>query len=88
MQPPNAIAPNPTGSTNPFAKPAITQAPSPFSTAPVSSNPTGSTNPFRQSAFVNQSTGMGWQNSASGTIGGLSSNQVETLPVFPRPGMS
>ena len=24
---------------------------------------TGSTNPFRQSAFVNQNTGVGWQNS-------------------------
>jgi phosphatidylinositol-binding clathrin assembly protein len=87
MQQPPSIAPQPTGNTNPFAKPAAPQAPNPFGTAPVSMNPTGSTNPFRQSAFVNQNTGVGWQNSAQGTIGGISSNQVDTLPVFPRPGM-
>jgi hypothetical protein len=88
MQPPNPIGSQTTGSTNPFSKPPVSQAPNPFSAAPVASNPTGSTNPFRQSAFVNQNTGMGWQNSAAGTIGGMSSNQVETVPVFPRPGMS
>jgi hypothetical protein len=87
IQQPSSIAPQPTGSTNPFAKPAAPQAPNPFGIAPVSMNPTGSTNPFRQSAFVNQNTGVGWQNSAQGTIGGISSNQVDTLPVFPRPGM-
>jgi len=46
-------------------------------------NPTGSTNPFRQSAFVNQQTGQGWQ-ASQGTMGGL--EQLETIPVFPRPG--
>jgi phosphatidylinositol-binding clathrin assembly protein len=84
----NPIAPQPTGSTNPFAKPAVSQAPNTFAPAPMVANPTGSTNPFRQSAFVNQSTGTGWQNSTQGTIGGMSSNQVDTVPVFPRPGMS
>jgi phosphatidylinositol-binding clathrin assembly protein len=87
MQPPNHIVPQATGSTNPFAKAPASQAPNPFSAAPVSSNPTGSTNPFRQSAFVNQNTGVGWQNTAQGTIGGTLSNQVDTVPVFPRPGM-
>jgi phosphatidylinositol-binding clathrin assembly protein len=88
VQQPPSIIPQPTGSTNPFAKPpAVSQAPNPFGAAPVSVTPTGSTNPFRQSAFVNQNTGVGWQNSAQGTIGGISGNQVDTVPVFPRPGM-
>jgi hypothetical protein len=80
--------------TNPFA----TGGPSPFgqaqaagqgqfAQAPVVSQATGSTNPFRQSSFVNPTTGAGWQNSGQGTIGGMASNQVETVPVFPRPGM-
>jgi hypothetical protein len=87
--------------TNPFAKPAAggqqqqqqqqqaQQGGSPFATQVqvMMMQATGSTNPFRQSAFVNPSTGLGWQNSAQGTIGGLPSNQVETVPVFPRPGM-
>jgi hypothetical protein len=46
--------------------------------------PTGSTNPFRQGAFVNHNTGMGWQNHQQPIGGGL--DQLETVPVFPRPG--
>jgi len=80
--------------TNPFATAgpspfAQSQAggPGPFAQAPVVSQATGSTNPFRQSSFVNPNTGAGWQTSAQGTIGGMASNQVDTVPVFPRPGM-
>jgi hypothetical protein len=47
---------------------------------------TGSTNPFRQSAFVNNQTGQGWQNSNAGTIGGMNMDAVPTTNVFPRPG--
>ncbi|KAK0730377.1 ANTH domain-containing protein [Lasiosphaeris hirsuta] len=47
------------------------------------SQPTGSTNPFRQGAFVNHATGMGWQAHQQPIGGGL--DQVETIPVFPRP---
>ena len=45
--------------------------------------PTGTTNPFRQGAFVNHNTGLGWQNHQQPIGGGL--DQVETVPVFPRP---
>ena len=69
--------------TNPFAR----SAPQSLSQTPIASplvaNPTGSTNPFRQSMFVNQQTGQGWQ-ANQGTMGGL--EQLETIPVFPRPG--
>ncbi|KAF2022044.1 ANTH-domain-containing protein [Aaosphaeria arxii CBS 175.79] len=80
------LQPTPTG-TNPFAR----------NTSPIQ-NPmspqggltvhaTGSTNPFRQSAFVNQQTGQGWQNSGNqGTLGGMSIDSVPTSNVFPRPG--
>ena len=80
-------------SSSPFS--AQQQSPlagSPFSTqspaaASLLANPTGSTNPFRQSTFVNQATGQGWQSSGTqGTIGGLSSDTLPTVPVFPRPG--
>lgn len=71
--------------TNPFARSA------PPSAAPVRSPSmlqpmvTGSTNPFRQSQFINQQTGRGWQNSGQqGTMGGF--EQLQTVPVFPRPG--
>ena len=67
--------------TNPFAK---TRSPPP-ATALVA-NVTGSTNPFRQSAFVNQQTGQGWQHSAQGTFSGYDMDNVNTTPVFPRPG--
>ncbi|EME49569.1 hypothetical protein DOTSEDRAFT_68373 [Dothistroma septosporum NZE10] len=71
--------------TNPFARNAIpshqTAAPT---TSPLQVQPTGSTNPFRQSMFVNQQTGQGWQHSQQTTMGGL--ENLETVPVFPRPG--
>lgn len=79
---PAAIQPQRTG-TNPFAKnrPANTAS-------PLTTNVTGSTNPFRQSAFVNQETGQGWQHSNQGTFSGFNVNNVDTVPVFPRPGHS
>lgn len=78
------LQPTPTG-TNPFARNASPQN----ATSPpggLSVHATGSTNPFRQSAFVNQQTGQGWQNTTGGTIGGISMDQVPTQSVFPRPG--
>lgn len=69
--------------TNPFAKNRPSAS---VSGAFVATNATGSTNPFRQSAFVNQQTGQGWQNNYQGTLSGFNINQVETVPVFPRPG--
>ncbi|KAG0158965.1 hypothetical protein PDIDSM_6485 [Penicillium digitatum] len=89
-QPPQAqpIQPQRTG-TNPFARasPAPQQGLQPPAAAPLRPNPTGSTNPFRQSQFINQQTGQGWQNSGqSGTMGGL--EQLDTVQVFPRPGMT
>ncbi|WPG97468.1 Hypothetical protein R9X50_00024400 [Acrodontium crateriforme] len=82
-QQPQLLQAQPTG-TNPFAR-----DPSPASQPPLQANalqvqPTGSTNPFRQSMFVNQQTGQGWQNTQQATMGGL--EQLETIPVFPRPG--
>ncbi|KAF7549668.1 hypothetical protein G7Z17_g6243 [Cylindrodendrum hubeiense] len=44
---------------------------------------TGSTNPFRHGAFVNHTTGTGWQHNQGPIGGGL--DQLETVPVFPRP---
>ncbi|KAI4855239.1 ANTH-domain-containing protein, partial [Aureobasidium sp. EXF-8846] len=74
----------PTG-TNPFAKhsPQISQPTgqaAPFLTPAA----TGSTNPFRQSMFVNQQTGQGWQNTPQASMGGW--EQLDTVPIFPRPG--
>lgn len=79
------LQPAPTG-TNPFARnPSPAAPPSAMpAPAPLVSNPTGSTNPFRQAAFVNQQTGQGWQAGPQATMGGL--EQLETVPVFPRPG--
>jgi phosphatidylinositol-binding clathrin assembly protein len=77
---PPALQPQRTG-TNPFAK-SVSATP----TSAINTNITGSTNPFRQSAFVNQQTGQGWQHSSQGTFSGFDVNQVDTLPVFPRPG--
>ena len=82
------LLPSPTG-TNPFARNTSPQnATSPPGSGGLTVNATGSTNPFRQSAFVNQTTGMGWQNgnNAGGTIGGMSLDAVPTQSVFPRPG--
>ncbi|KNG82985.1 ENTH domain protein [Aspergillus nomiae NRRL 13137] len=84
------LQPQRTG-TNPFARsssvpPQQTQGLQPPAPAPLRPNPTGSTNPFRQSAFVNQQTGQGWHvGGQQGTMGGY--EQLETVPVFPRPGM-
>ncbi len=89
------LLPQRTG-TNPFARnrspamntnPAEQQQPGP---APLLATATGSTNPFRQSQFVNQHTGLGWQNvpGSQGTFGGYDVNRVETVPIFPRPGAS
>ncbi|PWY91208.1 ENTH domain protein [Aspergillus heteromorphus CBS 117.55] len=78
--------------TNPFARassvpPQQSQGLQPPAAAPLRPNPTGSTNPFRQSAFVNQQTGQGWHTSGQqGTMGGL--EQLDTMQVFPRPGLS
>lgn len=78
------LTPHRTG-TNPFARSTPTgQSQSPFALAsPLVANPTGSTNPFRQSTFVNQQTGQGWQ-AGQGKMGGF--EQLDTVPVFPRPG--
>lgn len=70
----------PTG-TNPFARNFSPTQPT-ASTLQVQA--TGSTNPFRQSAFVNQQTGQGWQTTPQATMGGL--ENLDTIPVFPRPG--
>lgn len=78
---PQPLQPTRTG-TNPFARSAPqSQSQAPL-TSPLVPNQTG-TNPFRQSAFINQQTGQGWQ-ATQGTMGGL--EQLETIPVFPRPG--
>jgi hypothetical protein len=86
----------PTG-TNPFAKnfgqPLVQQPQQPqqqqaeqqpMAIGGLVPQPTGTTNPFRQGAFVNHNTGMGWQNHQQPIGGGL--DQLETVPVFPRPG--
>ncbi|ERT01735.1 ENTH domain protein [Sporothrix schenckii 1099-18] len=95
---PAALVPMKTG-TNPFAKdygmPQQEQQLRPHTAGGLSNNTpsmgaaplipqqTGSTNPFRQSTFINQNTGMGWQHNQN--TGGLLV-QLETVPVFPRPG--
>lgn len=85
---------SPSTSTNPFARnpsPNVgAQQTGSGTLSPLSANATGSTNPFRQSAFVNQSTGQGWQNvpQNQGTIGGYGVGGVDTTSVFPRPGAS
>ncbi|GKT92024.1 ANTH domain-containing protein [Colletotrichum tofieldiae] len=73
--------------TNPFAKSftgsqSQQQRPATSSGA-IAPQPTGTTNPFRQGAFVNHQTGMGWQHNQQPIGGGL--DNVETVPVFPRP---
>ena len=83
------LQPQRTG-TNPFARNRSPPKPGsqfqPGSSSPLVANPTGSTNPFRQSAFVNQQTGTGWQHSTQGTFSGFDVNNVDTVPIFPRPG--
>lgn len=68
--------------TNPFARAQASASPP----NALQVQPTGSTNPFRQSAFVNQQTGTGWQNAPQATMGGL--ENLQTIPVFPRPGQA
>ncbi|KAK4459596.1 ANTH domain-containing protein [Cladorrhinum samala] len=76
--------------TNPFAKnfgaPQLVQPTQqqqhPVTAGGLLSQPTG-TNPFRQGAFVNHTTGLGWQNNQQPIGGGL--DQLEPIPVFPRP---
>lgn len=81
---PAPLQPAPTG-TNPFARnlspPAGQQQQQQQSLAP---QPTGTTNPFRHGDFVNHNTGMGWQHNQSPIGGGI--DQIQTMPVFPRPG--
>ena len=78
LQSPNTpVTPHRTG-TNPF-----TRTTSPPAASPLVPSQTG-TNPFRQSVFTNQQTGQqGWQ-AGQGTMGGF--EQLDTVPVFPRPG--
>lgn len=77
-QSPPPLVPSATG-TNPFAK-----RPQTAGNIGLAPQATGNTNPFRQSQFVNHATGMGWQSNQGVMGGGL--DQVETMPVFPRPG--
>lgn len=82
QQPSQPMQPHRTG-TNPFARnlsPPTSQNSTP---PPLLPNVTGSTNPFRQSTFINQQTGQGWQSNQA-TMGGL--EQLDTVPIFPRPG--
>ncbi|KAF9735149.1 hypothetical protein PMIN06_001494 [Paraphaeosphaeria minitans] len=79
------LQPTPTG-TNPFARGLSPVQGTPSPQGGLTVHATGSTNPFRQSAFVNQATGLGWQNTGSGTLGGLNLDAVPTTSVFPRPG--
>lgn len=93
---PQALQPQPTAQplqqqrtgTNPFARQSTMASSQPQQgLQPLRPNPTGSTNPFRQSQFINQQTGQGWQASGQqGTMGGY--EQLDTMPVFPRPGMT
>ncbi|RSL49466.1 hypothetical protein CEP54_012412 [Fusarium duplospermum] len=84
----SALQPTPTG-TNPFARHSMLPAQSQEQQRPQTAGaalvaqPTGSTNPFRHGAFVNHATGTGWQHNQAPIGGGL--DQLETVPVFPRP---
>ena len=82
QQQPAPIQPMATG-TNPFARNIAMNASRPQTSSGLTSQPTGNTNPFRQSQFVNTATGMGWQNNQQPIGGGL--DNVESVPVFPRP---
>ncbi|KAK7430928.1 hypothetical protein QQZ08_002456 [Neonectria magnoliae] len=88
QQQPAPLVPAPTG-TNPFARqtaqpPVQIQEQRPQTAgAALAPQPTGSTNPFRHGAFVNHNTGTGWQHNQAPIGGGL--DQLETVPVFPRP---
>ncbi|KAI1001710.1 hypothetical protein K3495_g6491 [Podosphaera aphanis] len=81
----NPIQSTSTG-TNPFAKPTITNAigsDQKSQTGMILPQPTGGTNPFRQ-LNQNSSTAIpGWQGNQTPIGGGL--DNLETIPVFPRP---
>lgn len=79
--PPQPLQPSHTA-TNPFARSSVHAHPTP---TPLMPTQTGSTNPFRQSNFPHHQTGQGWQ-AGQGSMGGL--ENLETIPVFPRPGQS
>lgn len=81
---PAPLQPMATG-TNPFARNFTGAQPQRPATSggPLMPQATGTTNPFRQGAFVNHTTGQGWQNNQQAMGGGL--DQLETIPVFPRP---
>jgi len=81
---PAPLQPMATG-TNPFARNfgGPQQMPAPAPPQGLVPQPTGSTNPFRHGAFVNHTTGVGWQHNQQPIGGGL--DQLETIPVFPRP---
>jgi hypothetical protein len=71
--------------TNPFSRNSTIQPQQQQGLQPLQPQPTG-TNPFRQSALISQQTGQGWQaGGQQGAMGGL--EQLNTIPVFPRPGM-
>lgn len=74
----------PTG-TNPFAKGGAGMSRPGTAGGGLMPQQTGSTNPFRQSQFVNTATGQPWQQQQQMPIGG-GLDQLETVPVFPRPG--
>lgn len=85
QQPTAPLQPAPTG-TNPFARnasPLMDQNRPPTAGGSLAPQPTGTTNPFRQSAFVNHTTGQGWQHNQQPIGGGL--DQLPTQQVFPRP---
>ncbi|TQW00210.1 ENTH domain-containing protein [Cordyceps javanica] len=92
-QAPAPLQATPTG-TNPFARnvPQQQQQAPPMPSMPgqlqqqpgaLAPQPTGVTNPFRQGDFVNHTTGMGWQHNQTPIGGGI--DQIQTVPVFPRP---
>ncbi|KAJ4151131.1 hypothetical protein LMH87_011847 [Akanthomyces muscarius] len=92
-QAPAPLQATPTG-TNPFARNVPQQQAPPMPAMPgqqqqqqqpgaLAPQPTGVTNPFRQGDFVNHATGLGWQHNQAPIGGGI--DQIQTVPVFPRP---
>lgn len=89
---PQPVQPQPT-STNPFARNVAAETPvqqqqqqfpdQQQQSSSLAPQATGVTNPFRQGAFVNHTTGMGWQHNATPIGGGI--DHIQTVPVFPRP---
>ena len=81
---PAPLQPAPTG-TNPFARNVSPQGQQqqPQQQQSLAPQPTGTTNPFRHGDFMNHNTGMGWQHNQTPIGGGI--DQIQTMPVFPRP---